>query len=331
MKLFRICLVALGAIFLIGVFSACEFNDQSERIAFVYGISIYISTEPEGSRPNLQYCDDDADEMAKLLEASGYTVYRRITGNTASTFASGKLPSRQQIKADIASVPASVDRVVFYYSGHGLRTEGEAGAEVDYIVPYGAIDSSGAVLMPNLVSSLEFHSWIDTCAATQTICILDSCHSGGFVQVEGDVDFAAPMYGPQDPYGPLPSLELGDPRLLSPIMLRFMVSPAKPSQALVLSAAGAQDFSYESGGHGIFTKALLESVLPPENSLSSRSRADLDGDGYITVIEAFSHAALYVENEWNSGSGARLYEAGMYADFFPHLSSGSLDSILFSY
>jgi hypothetical protein len=302
--------------------SGCKIQDKANRVAYVYGISLYNRTSNEGDGNNLTYTDDDAASMATLLQASGYTVYSRISGVTGDTLSS--LPTRAQIQADIATVPEGTDRVVFYYSGHGDRNSNRSAAD-DYIIPY---NISNTIVSSDFISATEMHSWLAACSAKQKILILDSCYSGGFVSTEGELDLVPPIFGAGDEYGQAPSQGVLDPSLISPILTRFMAGKDNPSDALVLSAAGSMEASYEALGHGIFTGALLDCVTPYAGYTGAR--ADKDNDGVISVMEAFEYAAMAVDITWNQNAP---YDSGLqqYADYFPHVSSGSLDSILFSY
>jgi uncharacterized caspase-like protein len=306
---------------------SCRIEDRASRVAFVYGISIYQPQYPEGDwrSVNLEYCDDDAASMAALLEASGYSVRRRITGLTEPTPLNP--PTKESMIADLASIGPETDRAVFYYSGHGFRED-----SVDYLVPYGAVSPSGGILTGNMVSVDEWNSWLSSCAAGQKICIFDSCYSGGFADRGGGADLSAPIFGPADAYGPTPAYAAGDPRLVSPLLIRFMQGFRESSGALVISAAGSEELSYESGtiGHGIFTGAILDGAVPEAGS--GRAKADYDSDGVVSVVEAYRHAARIVDDSWNRAYGSSYdSNVGQYADYLPHVSGGALDSILFNY
>lgn len=315
-QIFLVAFIAAAA-------ASCSVQDRARRVAYVYGVSLYDRSVAEGMSHNLRFCDDDANSMAALLESSGYTVHRRLSGTTYDTPSS--LPTRAQIQADIASVGSDTDRAVFYYSGHGDRND-DSGTVSDYIVPYNV---SNSIVTSDFISSTELHSWLAPCPAAQKILILDSCYSGGFVNTQGDLDLAAPVFGPNDEYGDTPPLSVLDPSLISPLLYRFMAGGSASSDTLVLSAAGSMEYSFEASGHGIFTGALLDSTKPYSGSTGA-ARADSDGDGVVSVIEAFSYAAMVIDVTWNAYYSANLSD-GLYADYFPHVSSGSRDSILFSY
>ena len=65
------------------------------------------------------------------------------------------------------------------------------------------------------------------------------------------------------------------------------ISRRASSRRRACAAGGNEDSQeYEPGGHGLFTYALLESLKGP---------ADADGDGKVSLAEAFAHLAPMVE------------------------------------
>ena len=60
---------------------SCSLFDYSgvvtDRYALVYGVSMYVTSDPAGNYPNLSYPDDDAADVAAMLAAEGYTVKSR--------------------------------------------------------------------------------------------------------------------------------------------------------------------------------------------------------------------------------------------------------------
>jgi hypothetical protein len=303
-------LCALSALQLL---ASCAFQDRAVRRAYVYGISLY-NAGAEGTFPNLRYCDDDAEAIALMLEANGYTVNRRITG---TTYSSGPSPDKAQILADLAAVPADTDRLVVYYSGHGARI-GSGETAVDYIVPVGGVGVSSPYpfLAPTSISAAEMDAALEGIEAPQILLILDSCYSGGFVSQAGQADIDPPLYGEKDRYGPSPELSISDPEM-GTLLLRFMQAGPGASGRIVLSAAGAMEVSWESLGHGIFTGAILE---------APSAGADINADGIVSAMEIHAFAAAKVSREWNTANYDDYYWAdSQYMDFMPRISAGSLD------
>jgi hypothetical protein len=139
--------------------------------------------------------------------------------------------------------------------------------------------------------------------ARKKVIIIDACNSGGFIGNE---------------------LEAGDGENILDLAARAIRLYANfgdesadipPWKALVLSAAGERELSYEMGlpyNHGVFTFYLLQSEYD----------GDLDHDGWVTVTEAFAYTQEMIYRDWNSLFGSS-------AAFSPHVSGGPVDYVLF--
>jgi uncharacterized caspase-like protein len=92
-------------------------------------------------------------------------------------------------------------------------------------------------------------------AAGRRVLIVDTCHARG---IEGKLD------------------------------LHSLVKRSASSLFSLVVATKANEMSQEfrDGRHGLFTYALLESL---------RGKSDADGDGFVTLLEAFNHAVPIVE------------------------------------
>ena len=68
----------------------------------------------------------------------------------------------------------------------------------------------------------------------------------------------------------------------SSLMQQLFADLRRDSGAVVIAAADAEGYAYESanGSHGIFTKSLLDALIPAKPGM--RSPADLDGDGAVS-------------------------------------------------
>jgi hypothetical protein len=309
-------LVISAAVISAAAFAACAFQDRAERMALVYGVSLYVGgVEDDGaSGPNLQFCDDDADSMASLFERNGYTVLRRISGDTNPT---AEAPSETQILADLAALPPGLDRLVVYFSGHG---DWDESANEQYICPYGSVslvDGWYQWHVDAFMSTDELRGALALADVPQTVLILDTCFSGGFVTEGGGIDMLPPSYDPGDAYGGAFQASPFSYELAPPLLFRFMAAVGENPGTIVLSAAGAEEFSWEDSaeGHGIFTMALLG---------SPSGGADSSGDSSVSASEAYAYAARFVNRYWNEAMGSSYY------DFMPRLSPGSLDYALFA-
>jgi hypothetical protein len=280
-------------------FLSCAFEIDFDRYAVVYGISDYL----DGTITDLNFSDDDATELAALLEGQGYTVWKRTDADaTHANLESDLAQAAQEAGGD--------DLFVFFFSGHGCQ-EISGGGEP----PGGDGPSEGIVLnvAPNshyVLTDDELGEHIREIPSNMKVVIIDACNSGGFIGNQLESDGTPPEYGGG-------TEGFGD-------ILRDAISlynnyddgsyDIPPSDAIVLAASGEQETSFESSdyGHGIFSYFLLESAR----------RGDHDGDGAVTALEAFYYAKEEIEKEWN------VLFTGTYEQS-PHISGGPVDFYLF--
>jgi hypothetical protein len=303
-------LVVAGLSMLAALAAGCVLDAPYAKFAIVYGVSLYDPGLPEGSGPNLKYASDDANSMAAMLSGQGYTVWLRTD----------LAADRTNFLDDVSSVASSVkenDLFVFFFSGHGGQggsgSEGSGGdSQNEWIYLYGSLfDSTQTFNDDQLLSAL------DAISCRRKVLILDSCYSGGFIGNELEAD------------GTPPSLWEGGkslPTTLSEAIALYANFDADsadipPWEALVISASGEREYSYESPkdpedppyNHGVFTYFLLE----------AEHNADRNGDGYITVTETYDFVRTKIETEWSLRNG-------FAADAFsPHVSGGPVDYVLF--
>jgi hypothetical protein len=288
-------------------------SPEPVRYALVYGVSRY-TTAAEGVRPNLSLCDDDARAMAALLEANGYAVTLRTDADA----------SRANLELDLAALAGEVaegDLFLLYFSGHGGMLEDFVGdpssapeyaADSTWIFPHGSIDALWNISLDAAIADRDLEALVGALPCSKRVVILDTCNSGGFIESGADTDALPADY----------SLSAAIDRNLVfqealDAYLDYSPTPAgtglPPSTALVLAAAGGDEESYEDGdlGHGVFTYFLLESA----------ASGDLNGDGWITALEAYAYAV--------SGAGQWNRRFSTSYRFLPHVSGGAVDFALF--
>ncbi len=306
---------AAAAAFLLAVLAGCPFDyPQPKRYAIVYGVSIY---QPGWSN-NLDYPDLDAEAMRDMLLAGGFDgVTTRV-----STDALADRPSKANLILDIASLAATVgpnDLVLFYYSGHGAQSQYQDGTR-EWIFPYGSIDGSFAVVLADSIYDTELGAMLDELPTKRRVVILDSCNAGGFIGSGIEADTVPPLlYQHAASAGRITSATIA--KALQNYAAFSSAGTAgsggiSPYKALVIAAAGADEFSWEAGApynHGILTHFLLDSP----------ASGDLNGDGVVTVLETFALAKARIDQTWN------WVNARTEAVFSPHVSGGPIDLVLF--
>ncbi len=275
---------------------SCSFEITATRYALVYGAADYPGVVNDLDGP-----DDDAQDMASALAEAGWIVVEMIQPTM----------DKATIQADIAALMGTVDpdsSVLVYFSGHGAADL----SGTTYIIPTDE----------DPISSTELLSWLDALPCRNRILILDTCYSGGFVTDTGTLDTSPQTYGVYDE-------GTGGSALLAALgsyseLLASAFQSYDPYTPFVVTAAGSEELSWESsfGGeeNGVFTRYFVQAA----------SSGDLDGNGVVTLQEAYRYAAEKVEAVWNSAY-FNYYESstGTYADFLPRISGNARDVVIF--
>lgn len=145
-----------------------------------------------------------------------------------------------------------------------------------YLSCHGILDARGRLffaatdtLKPRLASTAVESTWLldrlEECRARRQVLILDCCFSGAFARTKGDAEI---------------DLE------------RRLIGAGRGRAVLTASRAG--EYSYEgkpladgNQQRSVFTAGLIEGLRT--------GKADDDGDGYITVEDAYAYAAAHVQ------------------------------------
>jgi len=305
----------LAAGLLLAGLSACKLDASYDKYAIVYGVSVYDPSSPEndGPGPNLIYPNDDADAMEAMLGLQGYAVLTRT--DEEATLAN--------LRDDIDTVAVAAgedDLFVFYFSGHGgYDGTGPEPSAADYLTEW--IYLHGSVAPTNLSATLSDDQLVAAfapIASRRKVIILDACNSGGFIgnELEADGEPSSLVEGNES------IVDLAAKAIRQYANFDGSTADVPPWEALVLSASGEREFSYESPdsfgagpqlNHGVFTYYLLKSVR----------EGDANRDGWVTVTEAFAYTQKMIYRYWNYGYGFPS------AAFSPHVSGGPVDYVLF--
>ncbi len=147
-------------------------------------------------------------------------------------------------------------KVFIFFAGHGGVEEDRLGLEKDnlakYLLPYDAVLED---LFSSAISNRDFNGLLLTIRSKKLVIFMDSCYSGGVSERKArDVKIA------DDPYQKLAEGEG-----------RIVIAASQPNQ---------RSFEDSRIGHGVFTYNLLEALS---------GKADLDNDGYVTVLDAYKY------------------------------------------
>jgi hypothetical protein len=154
-----------------------QLGTGAKKYAIVVGISDY-----PGTINDLQYCDDDAEDMYDALtKLYGYnsTNIRLLVSMNASASAIHAAID------DVESKAVAGDEVVLFFSGHGASGKADDGdrEKVDE-----AIVSHDGNLSGNLVFIWDgqLKDWFSGFNTTRIIFIFDSCLAGGMTDLKAD-------------------------------------------------------------------------------------------------------------------------------------------------
>lgn len=222
---------------------------------------------------DLPGCDRDAESMASLLGTMTATPYEVTTklDVTAST-----------IKSSIASAfsgAQSTDVSLFYYSGHGVSTSGSlVGTNSTYL------------------SFSELRKALDKIPGDK-IVILDSCYSGNAInKSEGEAteaDMEAYVNAAMEAFSNEAMSKSGE-LAAGRYYVMTACRKSQPSSSIMESSGKS---------YGLFTKCFEQACGWDELNGSRLSMsADANGDGKVTLSEAYNKTDVLVEQYKNSHS-----------------------------
>jgi len=293
----------LAALALLPSLSGCTLELDYDKYAIVFGISDY-----PGTQDDLQYTDDDARELADLLGAQGYQVILRVTDADDS-----------QLLLDfdsVAQIAGPEDLFLFYFSGHGGQVPASSGT-AEKTLGSDSLDEVLVLVDDGLTKAVNLRDdqlaqLLRTIPCVRRIVILDACNSGGFIGNVLEKD------------GIQSDFSFGSEGIFTNLSKAIYLytnfdgdkSDISPADALVIAASGEREESFEGlYEHGLMTYFLLKSAI----------KGDLNGDGYITVSESYYYIYRNINANWNNTWTAQAYDV-----FFPHVSGGPIDYILFT-
>lgn len=157
------------------------------------------------------------------------------------------------------------DMVILYFAGHGATERDVMSPDGDglekYLLPHGADLND---LYASALPMREIQHVFNRIRSERLVFIVDSCYSGA--SAGRTVSLAG---------------------LRANLSDAFLERITSGKGRVILSASGANEVSEENEtlGHGIFTYYLLEGL---------RGEADADGDGLVTVDEAYGYVSRHV-------------------------------------
>ncbi len=181
-----------------------------------------------------------------------FTDYYSVSEDNIHILSGGSSVSYEAISVEFAWLAENADSndyVVIYYSGHGSSGDSET------------VDDNESLYLPDSSSvyQSDIEGWLNTINTdTDKVLILDSCYSGGLLDIANNVSNTAVI----------------------------------ASTSYNMTAWDAVESYYPQGnrfrGGGVFATWLNYGIMS--------GNADSDDNGYVTLLEAFNYADLGINN-----------------------------------
>ncbi|MFW5867521.1 MAG: caspase family protein [Armatimonadota bacterium] len=255
--------------------------------AVLVGIADYA-----GSGNDLTWCDDDALEFASALAGGGNWRAENITVLLNQDARRDAIWSALQRMATLSDAD---DLCLFFFSGHGTRGPDlppldETDGQDEYLVE--------AEMEANIRDD-ELGEWVAALPTAKFVGVIASCYSGGMIKSAstpakglGTIEAA----GVADGFAEDLHRAVGRrAREMSPLDLH------DNGVGVIITAADDDETCWEAEElrHDVFVYYLLEGMA---------GVADEDGDGWISVEEAFAYARPRA-TAYNRGQHAQIYDA----------------------
>ncbi|MBI2891025.1 MAG: caspase family protein [Nitrospirae bacterium] len=211
--------------------------------------ALLIAIERYPGLPAVDFAERDAKTLQKYLVRSMGFPEENVIALT------GLQATKSGIQKYLNEwLPKNTDahsRLLVFYAGHGAPDPASGGG---YLVPY---DGDPNFLETTGLALKDFYAALSKLPAKEVIVAMDSCFSGA---------------------GGRSVLAKG----ARPLVTKVDSALPPSSKIVALTAASGSEISgsYEGGSHGLFTYFFLKGL---------RGAADKDGDGWVTVGEAYDY------------------------------------------
>lgn len=245
-------------------------------IAVVVGINTY-----EHGLPRLQAAVSDAAAIAACLkEQHGYTTQPLLDEAATLQGLRDCLGSWLLNGHDALEKVGPDDRVLFYFAGHGVELETDAGP-VGYLLPHNAARDDPATYLP----MLEVHNYLTRLPCRHLLVVLDCCFAGVFGRtITRD---AAPVRRLH---------RRRYERFTGSLAWQVLTSAHNEPAADVFEARARVD------QHSPFAHALLDALQNPESAAPTASMRVWMADGVMTVTELY----VYLRDALEMSPAGRL-------------------------
>ena len=245
---------------------------RGRLIMLAVGINEFVNIPGRRKRalPDLAYAAQDAQAFSDALETSSGGLYREVKTVLLNDFTDTK-PDQAEIRKALLQLQQAGpdDTVVLFLASHGFSDK--AGNYFFLNRDSSYEDVVGVVRGTNVSGEaptlLSWTVFFEALrkSAGRRMLIVDTCHAQ---KIEGTLDTHA-----------------------------LRKRSAASSFAFMVAAKGDEPSQeYDEGGHGLFTYALMEALKPA---------ADRNGDGQVSLSEAFQYLAPMVEKLHDPRAGSQ--------------------------
>jgi hypothetical protein len=226
--------------------------------ALIVGVSQY-NREADPPIPPLRFAAADAKDLAELIiQEKGYApedVLLLVNGQA----------SRDAVYSSLRELRSKVreeDTVLIFFSGHGTVGTAPDGMLHYYLMPHDGrvTDLYGTAIRDDALEEL-----VGQIPSKKIVVLLDACHSGG---MGGNLSKRIINPGIQSTPGRTSFMDADQGRVI--------LAASRPEQVSI------ED---DQVRHGVFTHFLLKAL---------GGRADRDGNGEVTVLEAYQYLSAAV-------------------------------------
>ena len=214
----------------------------------VYGRSwaVIVGIDQYDDWTPLEFAVADARRMESLLRRLGFDEVITLVDDQATRRSILSL-----LGTRLAQEVDRNDRVVIFFAGHGQTEKRVDGGSMGWVLP---VDTVKGNEFATAISMDDLRSISARLRAKHILYVMDSCYSGlGLQRARG-------ARSPSNDY---------------------LHRVAHKRAVQMLTAGRADEQAWERGGHGVFTRAVLEGLL--------EGSADQDGDGIVFAQELADH------------------------------------------
>ncbi|MEW6663900.1 MAG: caspase family protein [Thermodesulfobacteriota bacterium] len=227
----------------------------------IWAVAIGVNSYPKV--PQLKFAVDDARAFRDYLVDRTGIPPGNVTLLLDEEATLGRL--RSVLGTHLKNKAGKEDMVVIYFAGHGATERDVMSPDGDglekYLLPF---DADPKDLYASALPMREIAHIFQRIRSERLIFLVDACYSGA----SG-------------------GRTIGTPGLRANLTDAFLDRVAGGRGTIILTASAANEVSQEKEeyGHGVFTHFLLKGL---------EGEADVDGDGLITVDEAYGYVSKHV-------------------------------------